>query len=122
MLWLITKLRKTATRGIEKTSCPPRFNVQRPMYSASDLSIAPRAVRVDASNNASTSARDVRSSIGGGAAVRSNESPSRIAALQFGMFPKCVANPPIVIDLACGRHPSLSSGRRSSRRRVAPIS
>ena len=92
------------------------------MYSASLLSIKPRVLFVESSNNARMSARDVFGAGFGGAAPRSNDESFRILPPQFGMLPRCDASSPSAIDFSCGFHASLSSGIRSSSLRVVPIS
>src|SRR5437016_2058024 len=52
----------------------------------------------------------------------SNSARSKVIAVQLGMFEKCVASPPSVIDFSCGFQLNLSSGTRSSVFRVLAIS
>ena len=54
--------------------------------------------------------------------ARSRESRSTVWPIQLGMLARWDARPPSVIDFACGRQSSLSSGTRSSVFRVPAIS
>src|SRR5438874_13348226 len=52
----------------------------------------------------------------------SNSSRSKVIGVQLGMFDRCVASPPSVIDFSCGFQLNLSSGTRSRVLRVLAIS
>src|SRR3989304_4346523 len=102
------KLRNAATRGIENISCPPRRSDQRAAYSASPLSIQPRACLTAASNRSRIAARDVPVAGLGGVSLRSYDESFRIGPAQFGRWLRCVERSPSDIDLSCGFHASLS--------------
>ena len=125
-MWLSTKSRRTAIRGLVKRTFPPMTSDQGPVSNSSvaeaSAALAASTLRSSVSRIATRDSSSVARGGGASFGAASNESPPSAIAAHVGRLARCVASPPIVDDLWCGFHVSRSSATRASTRRVVAIS